>query len=147
MREIKFRAWDKKERIMGFVTRLVFNKNTHSFCNARFYKNNKIKDDGFYFGQEDGSDNIVLMQYIGLKDKNGREIYEGDLCTDKDNIVQIVWSENHQWGCKIVKTNYILQKYLTFPLWQWDRCEKNGNRDLEVIGNIYENPELLEVKQ
>ena len=33
---------------------------------------------------------------------------------------------------------------LTFPLWQWDKCEKNGNRELEVIGNVWEHPELLQ---
>ena len=127
MREIKFRAWD--DTLCHMMKPLTIEEMAKStFQNCNWYQ-------------------LKIMQFTGLLDKKGKEIYEGDLCTDKDNIVQIVWSENHRWGCKIVKTNYVLQKDLTFPLWQWDRCEKNGNRELEVIGNIYENPELLEAKQ
>ena len=75
-------------------------------------------------------------------------LYEDDLCeTNRGSIVQIVWYKNHAWGCKIVKTDYVLTRGLTFPLWQWDKSRGNDiKQTLRKIGNIHDNPELLEVK-
>ncbi|MEH2957816.1 YopX family protein [Candidatus Merdisoma sp. JLR.KK006] len=85
----------------------------------------------------------TVCQYTGLTDKGGRKIFEGDICKDGDNIVRIFWSDKHQWSVEISKTEYALSRGLTFPLWQYDNCEKNGYRTLEIIGNIFDNPELL----
>lgn len=96
-----------------------------------------------------GGDRIVecelstLGQYTGLTDENGREIFEGDICKDGDNVVRILWSDKHQWGVEISKTDSVLSKGLVFPLWQYDDCKENGYRTLEVIGNIFDNPELI----
>jgi len=79
--------------------------------------------------------NCVLMQYTGLHDKNGIEIYEGDIvCIWKENKV-IEWDEHvagFSWK------NCQMKEYLMF--------RKLIAKDAEVIGNIYENPELLEAK-
>lgn len=53
-------------------------------------------------------------------------------------------AKKHQWGAEILESNSALSKGLIFPLWQYGNCEENGNRELEVIGNIFDNPELLE---
>lgn len=110
MREIKFRAWDKERNEMRY---------------------------GFE-GQIDWEfrDDYPLMQYTGLKDKNGKEIYEGDIIQLwKDKIkaykVEIKWNDH----------------YLGYEPWcQYidglDSPEQWGY-EMEVIGNIYENPELL----
>jgi uncharacterized phage protein (TIGR01671 family) len=89
-------------------------------------------------------DRFKLMQYTGLTDKNKKEIYKDDIARDnKDNIIQIVWTDHFQWGCKVIHGG-CLSMGLTFPLWQWDNCQENAYRTLEVIGNIWETPELLE---
>ncbi|SHN86524.1 MULTISPECIES: YopX family protein [Desulfitobacterium] len=86
---------------------------------------------------------VVLSQYTGLNDKHGKEIYEGDICTDDNQgFLEVCWSDLHQWGCKVHNKGELL-KGLTFPLWHWDKCEMNGYRELEVVGNIFENMDLL----
>ena len=123
MREIKFRAWDN--------------------FNNKIYSHMELLASNSYNDALNGHPQLMLMQYTGLKDKNGQEIYEGDIARgDNDSLLQVVWSDNHQWGCKVIKGG-VLSKDLIFPLWHWDRCERNKFNQLEVIGNICENPELL----
>ena len=128
MREIKFRAWLKEERKMVNVETLFIGINRLCFGNSK-------TEDLFFRDFEE----IELMQYTGLKDKNSKEIYEKDRvsCNKYKNIV--VFFEN---GCFKVRypkndtTNIIctldtfLEKY---------KCK--------ISGNIYENFELLEDKQ
>jgi uncharacterized phage protein (TIGR01671 family) len=137
-REIKFRAWDKEKNIMGEVSCLSYpnrisgKKQTVNF----WYKDTEFwYKDTEYRGYADST--IVLMQYTGLKDKNGKEIYEGDI-VKKNN------SANHR--CKPNK------ECGTFEIiWEKEHAGFNmtGDRShvCEVIGNIYQNPELLTNKQ
>jgi uncharacterized phage protein (TIGR01671 family) len=74
-------------------------------------------------------ENVELMQYTGLKDKNGKEIYEGDLLSNSEFIGQIVWDIG---GFDWVKSNGV--EYFIGNL---------KTTDIEVVGNIYENPDLL----
>jgi len=125
MREIKFRAWLKEERKMVNVETLFIGINRLCFGNSK-------TEDLFFRDFEE----VELMQYTGLKDKNSKEIYEKDIvsCNKYKNIV--VFFEN---GCFKVRypkndtTNIIcaldtfLEKY---------KCK--------ISGNIYENFELLE---
>lgn len=132
MREIKFRVW---------------NKNTSTMVDS--YKITplalSVDQDGIFLPF---SDQYVLMQYTGLKDRNGKDIYEGDIVRrgaempknlprGLQNIYTIVFEEGcfvcaemnglgigEGWGVKFVASSY--------------------QSELEVIGNIYKNPELLE---
>ncbi len=139
MKEFKFRAWDKREKIMGEVSYIRFFKSQYTQVSVRFKKNKKkgkVFDDWYAYGQEDGSDNIILMQYTGLKDRNGQEIYEGDILQDfhkktEEPItrVKVYWNDGF-WDGEPLKGERYKTCYAGFK-----RCK--------VIGNIYENPELL----
>ncbi len=117
MREIKFRAWDKRN-----------NKWIHPdlfyISNNAFYPDFRDLEDGIsLFDYE-----YELMQFTGLYDKNGKEIYEGDIILFNnfgDTLDKVVYSP----GCFHTSGGgYLLDEI----------------REIEVIGNIYENPELLE---
>jgi len=128
MREIKFRAWNKIFKVMGDVSVLEWYKNSSIFAYIR--ANNSVS--GF---QTDATtvDEIVLMQYTGLKDKNGEEIYEGD-------ILKVIVGNKYEY----------MEVYFKDGCFGWGK-EHNGIysfdpldlEDIEVIGNIYENKELL----
>lgn len=131
--EIKFRVYNKDWKMMvqpEDVRCIYFDGITNSACGVKFIIETI---DGVRHEQlwEDFGDDVVFMQYTGLKDNNGKEIYEGD-------IVQLSINEEkpHHFG----KVEYLPPKFFVID------GEKSGliltNR-YEVIGNIYENPELL----
>ena len=120
MREIKFRAWDKQGVRMFEVDGL-------SFLNQ--YITDESGQHTFKFNQ------CYLMQYTGLKDINGKEIYEGDIVRFKDFhdiiVAEVVWHNEGQWDYK--PKDWIMGYHAPMV---------GGN--IEVIGNIKENPGLLE---
>ena len=87
----------------------------------------------------------TVGQYTGLKDKNGKRIFEGDICTSKNGIYKIIWQDKlHGWYCEVAKSRCTLvPQRIRLPLWHWDECEQNDWDRLEIIGNIHDNPELL----
>ncbi len=124
MREIKFRAYDKKEKKMHYGNMEMFD----DMIGFRFG----------HFGVDTSKEDIKLMQSTRLKDKNGCEIYEGDICKSKVGYVgKIVWSASSAEFSLSVKRE--LNKYISE-----NHALLYSYREFEVIGNIYENPELLE---
>jgi uncharacterized phage protein (TIGR01671 family) len=124
MREIKFRAWDRLNKL------LLYHFLIPSDGGALFAlrePNTPQGDDIGMLGMLPMSSTVVLMQCTGLKDKNGREIYDGDLLkTPSGNIDVVEWEEERiGFGCGYPEMRAI------------DMSEA------EVIGNIYENPELV----
>ena len=95
-----------------------------------------------------GWNDVVLMQYTGMKDKHGKEIYEGD-------IIKVPYYESPlSYGPSFQVSEEVGEvfwdgEYLQYNVkWDWEDfpgalCE-NDKEDIEVIGNIYENPKLLE---
>jgi uncharacterized phage protein (TIGR01671 family) len=127
MRDIKFRAWDKEKKMMIFP-----NDSKKEGLVLTYNGNLKIHDiderDIIWFHKPEDK-GIILMQYTGLKDKNGKEIYEGDIlklkCRDP------ISEEWREWICPIE-----FRKGFYHPL-------PFEEGIIEVIGNIYENKELL----
>ena len=139
MREIKFRAWDDKAKKYLKVCRMGFNGFSHDFwspspvsCDAR---------------QADTT-RYIFEQYTGLKDKNGREIYEGDIYfatyraggagsirgQRQERIKHAVeWSDRGSWRGKIIGDR------------RYNCCHPHNElgESVEIIGNIHKNPELL----
>lgn len=132
MREIKFRAWDERNKIMhNEVDFIRSGTDTNDWI---LFKSDKQKLEygnvleNPYFQQQ-----IKIMQYTGLKDKNGVEVYEGDVGNDKfNNKVIVKWNE--QFYCYALLT---IDEDVKDD-WNFDLNDLN-----EIVGNIYENPELL----
>jgi len=126
MREIKFRAWDKRIKKMCHVLAVDFL--------------NRVVSTDVGFGTIDGD--IELMQFTGIRDKNGVEIFDGDILAfyfDKDRMLQIkkvVWNELDASFFGVDTEDGGKRSRLAFSL--------ESSFKVEVIGNIYENPELLE---
>ena len=131
MREYKFRAWEK---------------NTNSMVLFSLGENNIgyiAKDGEFYhFDIFDSLD--CIMQYIGLKDKNGKEIYEGDIL----ETTYQAWNRDRP-------PTYSIEKHKLIVRYEESECDgfpfigyyfNTHPNYWEVIGNIYENPELLNEK-
>jgi uncharacterized phage protein (TIGR01671 family) len=139
MREIKFRAWDKVLKVMASVNVLEWQKFTDH--QDILYVRGEIRLDWKNCDREYQTDSetikkIELMQFTGLKDKNGKEIYESDiLCVVEDVCVEEIGGyARYEPEGKFIKVEIPKIYFL---------CEEFEQEDMEVIGNIYENPELL----
>ncbi len=151
MEKIKFRVWDKKRKIIGIVANIDFSSQilfyihpTETFgreCERSVMKKHIHE--------------IKLMQYTGLKDKNKKEIYEGD-------IIRNNW---HNINKKFIGCNLIVKfgihetslDYYASSAYGWYAEEiggekeehslhnlpSDGDNDIEIVGNIYENSNLL----
>lgn len=127
----KFRVWDKEADTMHDVTSIWFDRNNEQYKLGHVSFPSQETVDTIF-------DNFELMQSTGLKDKNGVEIFEGDivLFTIEDGFDYVYGKPGRinlslQWGAGVRASsggNYPLRK-----------C-----REVRIIGNIYENPELLE---
>lgn len=124
---LRFRAWNKATKEMYEVDDIMsidFGRSEISVKTLFFERTNYYK-----------FDDIVLMQSTGLRDKNGKEIFEGDILGTKDGLLNGVVEFNIDLG---MWTNSLI-RYNNFER----LCNVASSR--EIIGNIHTNPELLEV--
>ena len=139
MREIKFRAWDKDNEFMVLQEGLM-DENNYFFNFTNFGKlellqlNDDDDDNGI---KSTRTVNCVWMQYTGLKDKNGKEIYEGDI---------INWTHGGETVDKGISQVVFNQDECAFE--EWEVGKKNGFSigmlwEIEIIGKIYKNLDLI----
>ena len=123
-RKNKFRVWNKVWKCMYYLAG---------------FKLAEKKYIQLYYLDQDGDNttctvllkNIILMQYTGLKDKNGKEVYEGDIVSDGVFNYIIKWIDFGFWKIQIGQAD----KY---------KCGLFNMEYMTIMGSIYENPELLE---
>ncbi len=120
MRDIKFKVWDK-------INNKMYDYGSDEAC--------ELLEEGVDFmGMSFLScqPNVIWLQYTGLKDKNGKEIYEGDILEAENRLWQIGFRD----GCFVG---------VDFKNVAWDELVNIGYGETKVIGNVFEDSELLEV--
>ena len=129
-RETRFRAWDGKKFYYTPDFNLSFTK-SGIICG--------LKNGGMIFPNSN-----ELQQFTGLKDKNGKEIYESDVVSIKGDKRKfyIRWFDNMCFGFADVRSDYKETFYACYD----DRNGYPMDSMIEIIGNIHQNPELIEVK-
>ena len=136
-RPIKFRAWDKKYEEFIYDYRVYLDNHGIPYVDSTIYDMTDI------------TEKVEILRYTGFKDKEGNEIYEGDILTwdggreghskrEQDYIIEVLRTDK-MWIEVAEHTNMYMFNYDTsgsdYPEYL---------KDSVVIGNIYENPELLE---
>ena len=137
--KIKFRVWDKRNNRMIMPRKFATIKPVIDF-NGNLGVMDTYKN--YHWHGIVPEDEYELMLFTGILDKNDIEIYEGDILKDTDNEIYYV---DFIRGCFYLRTNYKSFHHLGWAEWL-PMCEIDrlaNPTEFEVIGNIYENPELL----
>ena len=126
-REIKFRFWGKALKPPHFI----------DLSNWRIYTNTGEEVLNGSFGLFNNP-LIIPQQYTGLKDKNGREIYEGDVVNLKGNVGTVIFKN----GCFSIKGCFV-SAYNKPVFYLLINCLESEYYEIEILGNIFENPKLF----
>jgi uncharacterized phage protein (TIGR01671 family) len=127
MREFKFRAWYDTTKTMYYFTF------------------EDIYHDGFMHGISEGSDvwgfeKKEIMQYVGMRDKNGEEIYEGDIIKMDEKYIKYYKGNDL---IKQITRNIFTINFLNYGWFPFSHAYPMPE-DIEIKGNIHENPDLLD---
>jgi uncharacterized phage protein (TIGR01671 family) len=155
MREIKFRAWYKGEENPIYLDDVElyekYEKPQMIYNVQNLYDGNigsAILGGYSSFGSLLNDDDFIIMQYTGFRDKNNKEIYEGDIVRVMHMLVEtippydaVVEWDKFRYALRCLDENVFTESFVVYPLLNFDPF----GLDLEVIGNIYENPELIKM--
>lgn len=122
----KYRAWDKETKTMNGMAEIYRNRNQEIELRPR-------------------DENIILMQSTGLFDKNGKEIFEGDIIRYNIDVVDIKRHPTFGFYTVLDGREGFFGEGMSIDNFEEDA--KEFSETAEIIGNIYENPELLEVTE
>lgn len=122
----RYRAWDKETKTMNGMAEIYRNRNQEIELRPRDEK-------------------IILMQSTGLKDKNGKEIFEGDIIRYNIDVVDIKRHPTLGFYTVLDGREGFFGDGMSID--DFEEGAKEFSKTAEIIGNIYENPELLEVTE
>ena len=122
----KYRAWDKETKTMNGMAEIYRNRNQEIELRPR-------------------DENIILMQSTGIFDKNGKEIFEGDIIRYNIDVVDIKRHPTLGFYTVLDGREGFFGDGMSIDDFEEDA--KEFSKTAEIIGNIYENPELLEVEE
>lgn len=123
MREIKFRAWDKKHKRWLNLRNYCIVPDVHGVWFLRTDKGHALVDDA------------ELSQFIGLKDKNDKDIYEAD-------ILRVDWNDKRYPPHNVGPVEWDDEE-ASWKLGEGGSPKADAENHMEVIGNVWENPELI----
>jgi len=149
MRPIKFRFWDKRNKIMVEGKELVF-------WNGNVYRNESgsLYDKNHKLARLRGSD--YVMQFTGIQDKNGVDVYEGDIVSmhqflfdgnEVEKVISgIIGCDKYGWTLRQIRNEFI-EEYCGYDAGEGEISLNSfyglHEESWEILGNIHENPELL----
>lgn len=122
----RYRAWDKETKTMNGMAEIYRNRNQEIELRPR-------------------DENIILMQSTGLVDKNGKEIFEGDIIANGKDVMCM--KRHNTLGFYVVQKGKVQLAADGMDLEEFEEDAKEIADSIEIIGNVYENPELLEEKE
>jgi uncharacterized phage protein (TIGR01671 family) len=152
-RPIKLRAWDKADKQIFEVTSLQWSASHPD----KFSRMDLLSMDGRYINRIISKPDIIeerieLVQFTGLLDHNGKEIFEGDIVQvltvfDERQVAQVMWAKpkgSERWT---VGETWIVRFENGIQGTLWPYCDEHNGYKVEIIGNVWEMPQLIEEKE